>query len=270
MAFCRNCGSEHENDVAFCVSCGKPTNDSVKATGVDAMQRPVITSAPKKGLVRNLIIGGSALVVVVLVVAVVFAPKPLNLSKAEAQIALMQPSDFSFDVSEPEEPNTIMDDVSWVIFDAGATECSQDGEIKSLVQDQGTLLASTDLNGTDVYFGQDIVEFESDQIPTDIVSLINSGYDNSACDYDSDDVNTTLSDLGSAKEKLGIGPETSTYFAQDSVWEGAYSFLSSKTATLAVADGKYLIVTRMSGFDDSLSISEARMVVTKALEKLYK
>ena len=273
MAFCGNCGSEQANQVKFCASCGKAMKKSEKVKGIEPNPPSTIPTMPpaagKKASRRNLIIGGSALVVVAAVVAIfTFGPKPLSLTRAEAELALMEPSDFSFEVDDADEPLSVMDEVSWIVFSSGSSDCTEDVEILSLVQDRGTLLASADLVGESLYFNQDIIEFESEEIPGEIISLINSGYDNTACDYDSDSVDTTMSDLGSSKEYLGVGPDTSAYFSQDSDWTD-YAFLSSKSASVAVADGKYLVVIRMLGYDNSLSISEANEVLTDALKKLY-
>ncbi len=272
MAFCGNCGSELDKESKFCVSCGnKLTNVAENSANNPVPFQGKLNFLAGKSMKRNLIIGAGALLVIVVVAAITLGPKSLHLTKAQARDVLMQPSDFSFDVSEPESPVTIMDTVAWVIFDAGASECSEDGKISSIIKDHGTLLATTDLNGTSTYFNEDIVEFNSDQDPAKVISLIKDGYANPYCDYDGDGVQTTFSDLGTSKSKLGVGPENSAYFSEDSDWSSSgYDFLSSHGGSVIIADGRFLISLRMSGSYDNISVTEARAVLTRAVEKIYK
>jgi hypothetical protein len=272
MAFCGNCGSELAKKVAFCTSCGKAVNSTEPEAIPEVTPDQPILSKPKKSINRTIIIAGAAAVaVIVVVLAIVLSPKPISLTKSSAQQALMKPSDFSISVSEPDDPKTVMDDITWVVFSAGDSECTEDGKIKNLIQEKGKLLASTDLNGDNVYFNEDIIEFDSDKTPGEIVKLVRSGYDNSACDYDSDTVATTFSDFGTAKEKLGAGTENSTYYAENSDWSATdWDFLSSKSSSAVVADGKYLILLRLSAYSNALSISEQNDFLTEALKKIYK
>lgn len=274
MAFCGNCGSEQANDVRFCVSCGKETGNVQATSGAETniQQRSSIRGL-KKGMGKYLIIGVSGVAVVAIVLAVVLAPKPLSLTKAKAEKALMQPSDFSFDMSVAASPSSVMDKKAWIVFSAGDSDCSEDTEISSIVRDRGKLLASEDYKDedSDIYFDEDIVEFESSKYPSKIIGLINDGYENSSCDYDSDNVETSFSEFGTSKEQLGIGPESSAYFAEVSDWsEEGWEFLSSKGATVVVADGKYLVIIRLTTYSNKLTISESNEVLHQALEKIFK
>lgn len=229
---------------------------------------------PKNNKLRNLlIISGSAVAVIVLVVALILSPKGLKLTKAEAEDRLADKADFSFSVEVPDDPTTIMEAAAWVVFSAGTDDCGEDGDMKSTIQNDGTLLASKDLTGNNIYFNEDIIEFESDKIPTEIIQLVKDGYEDPGCDYDSDNVSTTFENIGTSGEKIGKGTPNSVYFEENSDWSSTdydYDFLDNKSSSIIVADGKYLIVIRISVYEDQLSSSEMRDALNLALEKVYK
>lgn len=278
MAFCSKCGTEQTGGANFCVSCGTKM-EKVKAAKAVAEQSEVASPdpqpiPPKNNKLRNLlIISGSAVAVIVLVVAVILSPKGLKLTKAEAEDRLADKADFSFSVEIPDEPTTIMEATAWVVFSAGTEDCSEDGDISSRIQDQGTLLASKDLTGENIYFNEDIIEFESDAIPTEIIQLVKDGYEDPGCDYDSDNISTTFENLSTSADKLGKATPNSAYFEENTDWSSTdfdYDFLDNKSSSVIVADGKYLIVIRLSVYEDQLSSSEMRDALNLALEKVYK
>lgn len=276
MPICETCGSKNADGVKYCSECGKPTN--VEAPTVEEK-----VSEPKKDLLKNKVVlfGGGGVLAAILVVVLVLVLIPFSLDSKKAQEKLMTTGDFAFSVAYPDEPVSAVDS-KYPIYRA-SDKCVEDVQMQSLIEDEGTLLATADFKensqkSSSVHFDEDIIEFKDEATATKFVALAKAGYDDPDCEYTNrlEYVSTVgaLSEASDVQSKFGVGGSNSFYVRYESVMTvtGSYNFTISTDARIAVvARGKYVGIFRGTIDADTKSVSPEDMeaALKLAISKMF-
>jgi hypothetical protein len=273
LSFCISCGSKNSEGVKFCSSCGKPVQDVAPATEVK-VETPVSVenvAKPKLDLLKNkvVIFGGGGVLAAILAVVLVIALTPFSLDAKTAESRLMTVSDFAFDAVEDDKPVTA-EGSAYPIYRA-SDKCDEDVEMQALINDEGTLLASSDFKEnstevTSVHFDQDVIKFEDDATATKFVGLAKAGYDNSDCEYNSTgesvSVEGILSGAADVQSALGVGGSNSFYvrYQSEMTVSGYFNFTISSDSRIAViARGPYVLIFRGTLDAETKSVSGDEM-----------
>ena len=243
----------------------------------------IVPTSKKKNLLENkaIVFGGGGVIAAVLVGFLVMALIPFNIDAKTAESRLMEPKDFAFDASFASEPVTAVDS-AYPIF-RSADECTQDVDMQSMIEGQGTLLASADYKESvtkvnSVHVDEDIIQFKDDKTASDFIALVKEGYTNSECAYNSDStyVDTTgvISDGSDVQTRLGVGGSNSYFLRYQSTMEisGVYSFTIATDSHIAVvAKGRYVGIFRGTIDADTHSVSGEDMEASlkTAITKMF-
>lgn len=275
MPFCETCGTKNADEFKFCIECGKP----VASTPV-AEDKP---SKPKQDLLKNkaVVFGGGGALALALIAVLVVALTPFSLDAKTAETKLMAVKDFAFDAAFSDDPYTA-EDSAYPIYRA-SDECSADVDMQSMINDEGTLLASADFKENvpetnSVHVDEDIIRFETDELANKFVALARDGYDDPDCEYNStgDYVSTTgiLSGASDVQSRLGVGGSNSFFVRYQSTMEasGYYSFTIATDSRIAVvARGRYVGIFRgtIDADTDSVSGDDMELSLKTAISKVF-
>lgn len=276
MPICETCGSKNADGVKYCSECGKPT-------AVHNVAPEEKASEPKKDLLKNkfVVFGGGGVLAAILVVVLVIVLTPFTLDTKTAQAKLMTTDDFAFSVAFPDEPVSAVDS-KYPIYRA-SDKCVEDVEMQSLIENEGTLLATADFKensqkSSSVHFDEDIIEFKDEATATKVVALAKAGSEDSDCEYTNklEYVSTVgrLSDASDVQSKFGVGGSNSFYIRYESEMTvtGVYNFtISSDSRIAVVARGKYVGIFRGTIDADTKSVSPEDMeaALKLAISKMF-
>lgn len=186
---------------------------------------------------------------------------PLSLDSSTARDILFSKRDFSIDVTQPDEERPITE-TEQPIFNA-SKDCRPDSDLGSLIDDEGRLLASSDLisvGGSDAYIHQDVLEFESSDLAGEFLDLVRDGLDDSDCAYNNDtDLSTFKTkyyDVSNSNEFYSVGSDDSIVWLTDSIikTKGSSSLnidLSSDSLHTVVRQNNYVLVLKGTIYRDS-------------------
>ena len=186
---------------------------------------------------------------------------PLSLDSSTARDILFSKRDFSIDVTQPDEERPITE-TEQPIFNA-SKDCRPDSDLGSLIDDEGRLLASSDLisvGGSDAYIHQDVLEFESSDLAGEFLDLVREGLDDSDCAYNNDtDLSTFKTkyyDVSNSNEFYSVGSDDSIVWLTDSIikTKGSSSLnidLSSDSLHTVVRQNNYVLVLKGTIYRDS-------------------
>jgi hypothetical protein len=186
---------------------------------------------------------------------------PLSLDSSTARDILFSKRDFSIDVTQPDEERPITE-TDQPIFNA-SKDCRPDSDLGSLIDDEGRLLASSDLisvGGSDAYIHQDVLEFESSDLAGEFLDLVRDGLDDSDCAYNNDtDLSTFKTkyyDVSNSNEFYSVGSDDSIVWLTDSIikTKGSSSLnidLSSDSLHTVVRQNNYVLVLKGTIYRDS-------------------
>lgn len=284
MPFCIECGSKNSANVKFCSQCGKPVQAGAPKTE-SKPETPISVEKvekPKLDLLKNkaVVFGGGGVLAVILVAVLVIALTPFSLDAKTAESRLMTVSDFAFDAVEDDKPVTA-EGSAYPVYRA-SDKCEEDVEMQSLINDKGTLLASSDFKEnstevTSVHFDQDVIKFGDDATASKFVALAKAGYDNSDCEYNSTgesvSVEGILSGAADVQTALGVGGSNSFYVRYQSEMSvsGYFNFTISSDSRIAViARGPYVLLFRGTIDAETKSVSGEDMEASlkKAISKM--
>ena len=185
---------------------------------------------------------------------------PLSLDSSTARDILFSKRDFSIDVNDADKPTSISE-AEQPVFNASG-DCRPDADLASLIADQGTLLASSDLSsdGSDAYINQDVLEFESAEIAGEFIDLVRDGLDDSDCAYNNDSEYSTVATqyfgVSTSNEFYSVGSDDSVVWLTDTVFKttAASSLnldLSSDALSTVVRQNNYVLVIKGTIYRDT-------------------
>lgn len=183
---------------------------------------------------------------------------PLELDSSTAEDVLFSKRDFSIDLVVADEELRISD-VDSPIF-AASEDCKPDADIAAFIEDEGRVLASSDLVSSEdsgIYINQDILEFETPEIAVEFFELIREGLQDSDCAYNSttdlSTVKTNLEELGTSQEVFEVQSDDSLIWIKDAIFkaESLDLDLSSDSLIAAVLQNNYVLVLNGTVYRDT-------------------
>jgi hypothetical protein len=183
---------------------------------------------------------------------------PLQLDSDSAEDVLFSSRDFSLDLSSADEESDISDS-EYPVFNASG-DCRPDEDLKNLIEDDGKVLASSDLKSrgeSGIYIDQDIVEFDTVEIATEFMDIVREGLDDKDCAYesetDSSNFRTKFEDLGVSQEVFDVASDDSVIWVSDTLAKAVtLNFdLSSDSLTAIVRQNNYILVLEGTIYRDT-------------------
>jgi hypothetical protein len=173
---------------------------------------------------------------------------PLQLDSDTAEDVLFSSRDFSLDLSSADEEKDISE-AEYPVFGA-SDECRPDEDLKDLIEDDGDVLAFSDLTSrgeTGVYVSQNILEFDTPEIASEFMGIVREGLDDKDCAYESVTASSTFrtkyDELGVSQEVFDVDSDDSVIWITDNLRKGSFSFdLSSDSLTAVVRQNNYILV----------------------------
>jgi hypothetical protein len=172
---------------------------------------------------------------------------PLQLDSDTAEDVLFSSRHFSLDLSSADEEEDISE-AEYPVFGA-SDECRPDEDLKDLIEDDGDVLAFSDLTSrgeTGVYISQDILEFDTPEIASEFMGIVREGLDDKDCAYesvtDSSTFRTKYDELGVSQEVFDVDSDDSVIWITDSLRKGSFFDLSSDSLTAIVRQNNYILV----------------------------
>lgn len=198
------------------------------------------------------------LIGVVLLAVFLTGCAPLQLDRDSAEDVLLSSRDFSLDLSSADEESDISDTDSPVF--SASEDCRPDEDLKNLIEDDGKVLASSDLKSrgeTGVYVDQDVLEFESPEIASEFMDIVREGLDDNDCAYesetDSSNFRTKFEVLGVSQEVFDVTSDDSVIWITDSLAKAPtlnFDF-SSDSLTVIVRQNNYVLILDGTIFRDT-------------------
>jgi hypothetical protein len=198
------------------------------------------------------------LIGLVLVAVFLTGCAPLQLDRDSAEDVLFSSRDFSLDLSSADEEKDISE-IDLPVFNA-SDKCRADVDLKNLIEDDGKVLASSDLKSrgeTGVFIAQDILEFDTPEIASEFLEIVREGLDDDDCAYESDSdsitVRTKFDDLGVSQEVFDVSSDDSVIWITDSLFKAKTLKidLSSDSLTAIVRQNNYVLVLDGKIYRDS-------------------
>jgi hypothetical protein len=186
---------------------------------------------------------------------------PLSLDSSTAGDVLFSKRDFSVDLTQADEERPISE-TEQPVFNA-SDDCRPDADLASLIDDEGTLLASSDLisvGSSDAFVHQDVLEFESPDVAGEFLDLVRDGLADSNCEYNDDSENTIVKteyyDITSSNDFYSVSSDDSVVWLTDSIFKTKASSsldldLSSDSLHTIVRQNNYVLVIKGTIYRDS-------------------
>lgn len=185
---------------------------------------------------------------------------PLSLDSSTANDILFSKRDFSIDVTQAEKELSISE-VDGPIFNS-SDDCGPDDDLASLIEDEGRVLASSDLisvGSSDVYIHQDVLEFETPEIAGEFLDLVREGLEGTDCEYNSDTdfsvVKTKYYDISNTNDFYSVSSNDSVVWLADFLFKTKSSTLkldlSSDSLHTVVRQNNYVLVLKGTIYRDS-------------------
>jgi hypothetical protein len=189
----------------------------------------------------------------------------LTLDSSTANEILFSKSDFSIDLTEADDPREISEQETPIFY--ASEDCGPDAKIASLIDDEGVVLASSDLVSSDsggVFIHQDVLEFESPEIAGEFLDLVRDGLGDSDCAYfsESESVSfaTEYSNIQTSSDFYSVNSNDSVVWLTDVRRVSDFlGDLSSDSLQTVIRQNNYVLVLEGTVFrasDANVSVSD--------------
>jgi hypothetical protein len=189
----------------------------------------------------------------------------LTLDSSTAKEILFSKSDFSIDLTEADDPSEISEQEKQIFH--ASEDCGPDAKIASLIDDEGVVLASSDLVSSDsfgVYIHQDVLEFENPEIAGEFLDLVRDGLEDSDCAYFSESESisfaTEYSNIQTSSDFYSVNSNDSVVWLTDVRRVSEFlGDLSSDSLQTVIRQNNYVLVLEGTVFrasDANVSVSD--------------